>query len=121
MIGFADEGCRRFQLPTDMWGISNDRRLASQRPDGQHQPAGGQQHRDLGVLRQRRSSNWTVPAADFGTLYSAQFLENITINSNKEFQQKYVAAGGRNAKFRLPAERHPQLELLGIAAAADET
>ncbi|MDT0271030.1 alpha/beta hydrolase-fold protein, partial [Streptomyces sp. DSM 44915] len=39
---------------------------------------------------------------NFGTLYSAQFLENITINSNKEFQQKYVAAGGRNAKFDFP-------------------
>jgi diacylglycerol O-acyltransferase/trehalose O-mycolyltransferase len=39
---------------------------------------------------------------DFGTLYSAQFLENITVSSNKEFQQKYLAAGGRNAVFNFP-------------------
>jgi diacylglycerol O-acyltransferase/trehalose O-mycolyltransferase len=39
---------------------------------------------------------------DFGALYSAQFLENITISSNKEFQQKYLAAGGHNAVFNFP-------------------
>ncbi|MDT5192420.1 MAG: diacylglycerol O-acyltransferase / trehalose O-mycolyltransferase, partial [Mycobacterium sp.] len=31
-----------------------------------------------------------------------QFLENITINTNKDFQKKYVAAGGRNAVFNFP-------------------
>ena len=44
----------------------------------------------------------STPGGDFGVLYSAQFLENITISSNKEFQQKYLAAGGRNAVFNFP-------------------
>jgi diacylglycerol O-acyltransferase/trehalose O-mycolyltransferase len=42
--------------------------------------------------------------ANFGAQYSAQFLENITLSTNKEFQQKYVAAGGRNAVFNFPAD-----------------
>ncbi len=50
-----------------------------------------------------RSSDLDAPGGDFGTLYSAQFLENITVSSNKEFQQKYLAAGGRNAVFNFPA------------------
>jgi diacylglycerol O-acyltransferase/trehalose O-mycolyltransferase len=29
-------------------------------------------------------------------------LENITLSTNKEFQQKYQAAGGRNAVFNFP-------------------
>ena len=37
-------------------------------------------------------------------MYSAQFLENITISSNKDFQQKYLASGGRNAVFNFPAD-----------------
>jgi diacylglycerol O-acyltransferase / trehalose O-mycolyltransferase len=48
-----------------------------------------------------RSSDLDAPG-DFGVQYSAQFLENITISSNKEFQQKYLAAGGRNAVFNFP-------------------
>jgi len=42
--------------------------------------------------------------ANFGNQYSAQFLENITLSTNKEFQQKYVAAGGRNAVFNFPTD-----------------
>jgi diacylglycerol O-acyltransferase/trehalose O-mycolyltransferase len=41
-------------------------------------------------------------AGDFGTSFSASYLENITLNTNKEFQQKYQAAGGRNAVFNFP-------------------
>jgi diacylglycerol O-acyltransferase/trehalose O-mycolyltransferase len=48
-----------------------------------------------------RSSDLDAPG-DFGVLYGSQFLENITISSNKEFQQKYLAAGGRNAVFNFP-------------------
>jgi diacylglycerol O-acyltransferase / trehalose O-mycolyltransferase len=40
--------------------------------------------------------------SDFGTNFSAQYLENITLATNKEFQEKYIAAGGRNAKFNFP-------------------
>ncbi|UWW08252.1 esterase family protein [Mycolicibacterium brumae] len=40
---------------------------------------------------------------DFGINFSASYLENITISTNKEFQQRYVAAGGHNAVFNFPA------------------
>jgi diacylglycerol O-acyltransferase / trehalose O-mycolyltransferase len=39
---------------------------------------------------------------DFGVQFSAQYLENITLSTNKEFQEKYQAAGGRNAMFNFP-------------------
>jgi diacylglycerol O-acyltransferase / trehalose O-mycolyltransferase len=41
---------------------------------------------------------------NLGTQYSAQVLENITLSTNKEFQQKYVAAGGHNAVFNFPTD-----------------
>jgi diacylglycerol O-acyltransferase / trehalose O-mycolyltransferase len=39
---------------------------------------------------------------NFGTLFSAQFLEDITLSTNEAFQQKYVAAGGHNGVFNFP-------------------
>jgi len=39
---------------------------------------------------------------NFGTQFSAQYLENITLQTNKQFEQKYIAAGGRNAVFKFP-------------------
>lgn len=42
--------------------------------------------------------------ANVGSQYSAQFLENITLATNKEFQEKYLAAGGRNAVFNFPKD-----------------
>jgi diacylglycerol O-acyltransferase/trehalose O-mycolyltransferase len=42
--------------------------------------------------------------SDFGAQYSAQFLETITLSTNKEFQQKYLASGGHNAVFNFPAD-----------------
>ena len=38
----------------------------------------------------------------FGQQFSAGYLENITLATNKEFQEKYLAAGGRNAVFHFP-------------------
>jgi diacylglycerol O-acyltransferase/trehalose O-mycolyltransferase len=40
--------------------------------------------------------------SDFGRNFSAGYLETITVSTNKEFQQKYLAAGGRNAVFNFP-------------------
>lgn len=40
--------------------------------------------------------------ADVGANFSAGYLENITLSTNKEFQQRYLAAGGRNAVFNFP-------------------
>ncbi len=41
-------------------------------------------------------------AADLGTGFTAGYLENITLDTNKEFQRRYQAAGGRNAVFNFP-------------------
>ena len=38
----------------------------------------------------------------FGGQFSAQYLENITLDTNKEFQKTYQAAGGHNAMFNFP-------------------
>ncbi len=40
--------------------------------------------------------------SDFGSQFSAQYLENITLSTNKEFQDKCLAAGGRNAVLNFP-------------------
>jgi diacylglycerol O-acyltransferase / trehalose O-mycolyltransferase len=42
-------------------------------------------------------------ATSANIMFSAQFLESITINTNKEFQQRYLAAGGHNGVFNFPA------------------
>lgn len=42
--------------------------------------------------------------SDFGAGFSAGYLENITLSTNKEFQKKYLAAGGRNAVFNFPPD-----------------
>ena len=39
----------------------------------------------------------------FTGLFTAGYLENVTLDTNKEFQRKYLAAGGRNAVFNFPA------------------
>jgi diacylglycerol O-acyltransferase / trehalose O-mycolyltransferase len=39
---------------------------------------------------------------NFGVQFSAQYLETITLDTNKQFQQRYIAAGGRNAVFKFP-------------------
>ena len=101
MIGFAmaDAGGYRAQ---NMWGPSSD--IAWQRNDPTV---------NINRLVANRTALWIycgsgMPAeldagGDFGTNFSAQYLENITVASNKDFQQKYLAAGGRNAVFQFPA------------------
>jgi diacylglycerol O-acyltransferase/trehalose O-mycolyltransferase len=39
----------------------------------------------------------------FTGLFTAGYLENVTLDTNKEFRQKYLAAGGHNAVFNFPA------------------
>ena len=34
--------------------------------------------------------------------FTAGYLENVTLDTTKEFQRKYLAAGGRNAVFNFP-------------------
>jgi diacylglycerol O-acyltransferase/trehalose O-mycolyltransferase len=38
----------------------------------------------------------------FTGLFTAGYLENVTLDTNKEFQRRYLAAGGRNAVFNFP-------------------
>jgi diacylglycerol O-acyltransferase/trehalose O-mycolyltransferase len=37
-----------------------------------------------------------------GNMFGAQFLETITLSTNKTFQQRYLAAGGHNGVFNFP-------------------
>jgi diacylglycerol O-acyltransferase / trehalose O-mycolyltransferase len=101
MIGFAMKDAGGYNA-TDMWGLSTDPAWRRNDPTV-----------NIGQLVANNTAIWVycgngassdLDAADgsFGTLYSAQFLENITVDSNKEFQQKYLAAGGRNAVFNFP-------------------
>jgi diacylglycerol O-acyltransferase/trehalose O-mycolyltransferase len=100
MIGFAMKDAGGFNS-TDMWGTTSD--PAWRRNDPMV---------NIGTLVANNTAVWVYcgngrssdldAGGDFGTMYSAQFLENITINTNKDFQKKYVAAGGRNAVFNFP-------------------
>lgn len=87
---------------TNMWGPTSD--PAWRRND----PAV-----NINTLVANRTAVWVycgnggvsdLDASDgnFGTQFSAQYLENITLQTNKEFEQKYIAAGGRNAIFKFP-------------------
>jgi diacylglycerol O-acyltransferase/trehalose O-mycolyltransferase len=48
------------------------------------------------------SSDLDTSGGGFGTQFSAAYLENITLATNKEFRDRYQAAGGRNAVFNFP-------------------
>ena len=98
-LAMADAGGYSAQ---NMWGPSSD--IAWKRNDPTV---------NVNRLVANRTALWIycgsgMPAefdtgSDFGTNFSAQYLENITVSSNKDFQQRYLAAGGRNAVFQFPA------------------
>ncbi|WP_019972407.1 alpha/beta hydrolase-fold protein [Mycobacterium sp. 141] len=101
MIGFAMKDAGGFNS-TDMWGTSND--PAWRRNDPMV---------NVGQLVANNTAIWVYcgngvssdldsAGGSFGQMYSAQFLENITVDSNKEFQKRYLAAGGHNAVFNFP-------------------
>lgn len=88
---------------TDMWGPSND--PAWQRNDPMVNVArlvanGTAVWIYCGTGAPSELDNTDDPT--FGGLFTAGYLENITLNTNKEFQRKYQAAGGRNAVFNFP-------------------
>ena len=86
---------------THMWGPTND--IAWQRNDPMV---------NVGRLVRNGTALWIYcgngrtsdldNGADFVGNFSAQYLENITLATNQEFQQKYQAAGGHNAIFNFP-------------------
>jgi diacylglycerol O-acyltransferase / trehalose O-mycolyltransferase len=100
MIGFAMKDAGGYNA-TDMWGVSSD--PAWRRNDPMvNLPTLVANNTAIWVYcGNGRTSDLDVPG-DFGVQYSAQFLENITINTNKEFQKQYLALGGRNAVFNFP-------------------
>ena len=100
LIGLAMKDAGGYNAD-DMWGPSERRRLAAQRPDGQHQTAGRQQHRHVDLLRQRRPSDLDG-GGDFGVQLQRAVPGEHHANTNKEFQKQYAAAGGRNAVFNFP-------------------
>ena len=89
---------------TDMWGPKGD--VAWQRNDPMV---------NIGRLVANGTAVWVYcgtgapsdldNAGDpsFTGLFTAGYLENVTLDTNKEFRQKYLAAGGRNAVFNFPA------------------
>ena len=97
-LAMADAGGYK---SVDMWGPPND--LAWRRNDPMV---------NISRLVANRTALWIYcgggkladldNASDFGNNFGSQYLENITLDTNKEFQRKYLAAGGRNAIFNFP-------------------
>lgn len=100
MIGLSMKDAGGFNS-TDMWGVASD--PAWRRNDPMvNLPTLVANNTAIWVYcGNGRTSDLDAPG-DFGVQYSAQFLENITINTNKDFQKKYLALGGRNAVFNFP-------------------
>ena len=89
---------------TDMWGPKGD--VAWQRNDPMVQiprlvANGTAVWVDCGTGAPSDLDNAGDPS--FTGLFTAGYLENVTLDTNKEFRQKYLAAGGRNAVFNFPA------------------
>ncbi|MGE2719224.1 esterase family protein [Mycolicibacterium celeriflavum] len=102
LIGFSMKDAGGYSA-TDMWGPTSD--PAWRRNDPMV---------NVNTLVANNTALWIYcgngrtsefdDGANFGAQYSAQFLENITLSTNKEFQRKYLAAGGRNAVFNFPTD-----------------
>ncbi|MFY1621400.1 esterase family protein [Micromonospora sp. WMMD736] len=100
LISFAMKDAGGF-VATDMWGQTSDPAWRRNDPTV-NIPQLVANNTAIWVYNGSGTSSDLDTAGNFGTLYSAQFLENLTVSSNKEFQQKYLAAGGRNAVFQFP-------------------
>jgi diacylglycerol O-acyltransferase/trehalose O-mycolyltransferase len=100
MIGFAMKDAGGYNT-TDMWGIASDPAWRRNDPMVNIPTLVANNTAIWIYCGNGRTSDLDAPG-DFGVQYSAQFLENITINTNKDFQKTYLAAGGRNAIFNFP-------------------
>ena len=61
----------------------------------------------MGALASNGTRIWVycgngTPGELGGADFPAQILESITLDSNKNFQRQYQAAGGRNGTFNFP-------------------
>ncbi len=100
LIGFAMKDAGGYNS-ADMWGTANDPAWRRNDPTV-----------NIPTLVANRTALWIYCGTgvtpdltgdfDLGRAFSAGFLENITLSTNKEFRQKYLAAGGRNAVFNFP-------------------
>ncbi len=90
--------------PDDMWGKTEDPNSAWKRNDPMV-------NIDKLVANNTRiwvyCGNGTPSDLDAGTtagnLFNAKFLEGFTLRTNKSFQEKYIAAGGKNGVFNFPS------------------
>jgi diacylglycerol O-acyltransferase/trehalose O-mycolyltransferase len=103
MIGFAMKDAGGYNA-TNMWGPTSDPAWQRNDPTIHIATLVANNTAVWVYCGNGRPSDLDGPGSDFGALYSAQFLENITISTNKEFQQKYLAAGGHNAVFNFPTD-----------------
>jgi diacylglycerol O-acyltransferase/trehalose O-mycolyltransferase len=100
LIGFAMKDAGGYNS-VNMWGIASD--PAWRRNDAML---------NIPTLVANNTAIWvycgTGTPSDLdnsdnaGVMFSAQFLETITLSTNKTFQQRYEAAGGHNAVFNFP-------------------
>jgi diacylglycerol O-acyltransferase / trehalose O-mycolyltransferase len=100
MIGLAMKDAGGYNA-VNMWGLASD--PAWQRNDPTV---------NIGALVANDTAIWVYCGSgrpsdldsdgNAGTMFSAEFLENITVSTNKDFQQKYAAAGGHNGVFNFP-------------------
>jgi len=102
LIGLAMKDAGGYRA-TDMWGPTSD--PAWQRNDpmvnvGRLVANGTAVWIYCGTGAPSDLDNNDDPSA--GGLFTAGYLENITLDTNKEFQRQYLAAGGRNAVFNFP-------------------
>src|SRR3954468_12454927 len=84
MIGFAMKDAGGYNA-TDMWGVSSDPAWRRNDPMVNLPPLVANNTAIWVYCGNGRTSDLDA-AGDFGVQYSAQFLENITINTNKDFQ-----------------------------------
>jgi diacylglycerol O-acyltransferase/trehalose O-mycolyltransferase len=101
MIGFAMKDAGGYNA-TDMWGVASDPAWKRNDPTV-NIPTLVANNTAIWIYCGNGRSSDLDAAGDFGVMYSAQFLENITVSSNKDFQKLYLASGGRNAVFNFPA------------------
>ena len=100
----------------DMWGPTEDPNSAWKRNDPMV---------NIAKLVANGTRIWVycgngTPSDLGGNNMPAEFLESLTIRTNRTFQDNYIAAGGKNGVFNFPDERHARLGLLGCAVPGDE-
>jgi diacylglycerol O-acyltransferase/trehalose O-mycolyltransferase len=102
MIGFAMKDAGGYNA-NDMWGPTSD--PAWKRNDPMLLiPTLVANNTAVWIYCGNGKTSGLDAPGDFGVQYAAQFLETVTVDTNKQFQKNYLAAGGRNAIFNFPGD-----------------